>query len=96
MPHPAGGSGARFTVDHSFNEAYAFVGKTGMRLLSTAGELLLATRGVAKDGVTITIVFGSGRVVLGSVCASCWGYGDSCGGSSIGHCSEGLDRAIRR
>jgi hypothetical protein len=68
MPHPTGGHGNGSDPKHSFKEVYDFVGTGGMRFRSTTGESIYARQGLARDGVTPTIVFQGERNRHGSTC----------------------------
>jgi hypothetical protein len=95
MAHPDGGHGNRFCPKHSFTKAYAFVGTAGVRFRSTTGEHIYARQGLARDGVTPTIVFIGERNRHGSACKACWGFRVDCNQSRIGQCAEALDSAIK-
>jgi hypothetical protein len=94
MAHPNGGKGNRFSPKHSFAQASAFVGTKGVTFRSTTGEQIYAQRGMARDGVTPTIVFNGERTRHGSVCRACWGFRVDCNQSRIGQCAEALDAII--
>jgi hypothetical protein len=96
MAHPNGGQGAWFNPQHSFEEAYAFVGSSGVGFLSTTNEHIQARRGLARDRVTPTIAFQGERTRQGSACKSCWGFRVNCNQTRIGQCAEALDSAIKR
>jgi hypothetical protein len=72
MAHPARGSGSTFSVKHSFAKAYEFVGSKGVTFRSTTGERIDANQGMARDGITRTIVFVGEHSRHGSTCAACW------------------------
>jgi hypothetical protein len=91
MAHPNGGHGNKFNPKHPFTEVYNFVGSGGIRFHSTTGESIYARRGLARDGVTPTIVFQGERNKHGSTCEACWGFRIDCNQSRIGHCAEALD-----
>ena len=95
MAHPARGSGSTFSVKHSFAQAYDFVGSKGVTLRSTTGERIDANQGMARDGITRTIVFVGEHSRRGSTCAACWGFRIDCNGSRIGQCAEALDGVVR-
>jgi hypothetical protein len=94
MAHPAGGSGSVLNTKHSFKEAYDFVGSKGATFQSTTGEKIVVNQGMARDGITRTIVF-VGKTRHGSACSSCWGFRTDCNKSRIGQCAEALDATIR-
>jgi len=93
MPHPHGGRGNTFDTHHSFAEGYQYVGPRGVDFQSTTNETIWAKQGMARDGITRTIVF-QGRTRHGNVCESCWGHRLNCSGTRMGQCVEGLDREI--
>lgn len=94
MAHPNGGQGNSFNPNHSFDQAYAFVGTKGVEFQSTTGERIHAREGVAGDGVTLTIVFVGERNRHGSACKACWGFRIDCNQSRIGQCVEALNKII--
>ena len=94
MAHPYGGHGNTFETVHTFAQAHAAIGD-GLQFPSTTGENISATRGMAADGVTETIVFVGERGRHGNVCEHCWGFRDACTQTHIGHCVEALDRFLR-
>jgi hypothetical protein len=91
MAHPKGGSGTRFNPQHSFPDAYAFVGAAGVTINSTTGERIVVRRGIAGDVETTTLVFTGEKNVHGRACKACWGFRNDCNGSWIGQCAEALD-----
>jgi hypothetical protein len=93
MAHPNGGQGNRFPTRHTFEQAYALIGN-GLHFRSTTNENISATRGMAGNGVTLTIVFSGERSRHGNVCRKCWGFRDACTRSHIGQCVEALDQAL--
>lgn len=95
MAHPARGSGSTFAAKHSFAKAYEFVGSTGAKFSSTTGKKIDAHQGMARDGITRTIVFVGEHTRHGSTCAACWGFRIDCNGSRIGQCAEALDGVVR-
>jgi hypothetical protein len=94
MAHPNGGKGNWLNPSHSFEDAYKFVGISGLRFFSTTGEAILARQGTTKDGSIPTIVFEGARNRHGSACKVCWGYSIDCCQSRVGHCAKKLDDAI--
>ncbi len=94
MPHPEGGQGNIFPMQHTFDEAYRYIGVDGIVYESTTGEEIHAERGFAQDGVTPTIVLNGERHVHGRVCRECWGFRQSCTGERVGQCVEPLDNII--
>jgi hypothetical protein len=94
MAHPNGGHGSWFNPQHSFEEAYAFVGTSGVGFLSTTNEHIQARHGLAKDGVTPTIVFHGEQNRQGSACKACWGFRVDCNKTRIGQCAQALDSAV--
>lgn len=94
MAHPNGGQGNRFNTNHSFVQAYTFVGSEGVEFLSTTGEHIYARQGLARDGVTLTIVFIGERNRHGSACNACWGLRVDCNQSRIGQCAEALEKIL--
>ena len=94
MPHPQGGQGNMFQTQHTFDEAYAFVGVNGVEFESTTGEQMRAEQGIAQDGITPTIVLNGERHIHGRVCHACWGYRQSCTGERIGQGVEPLDDIV--
>jgi hypothetical protein len=95
MPHPARGSGSTFAAKHSFAKAYEFVGSKGVTFRSTTGAKINANQGMARDGITRTIVFVGEHSRHGSTCAACWGFRIDYNGSRIGQCAEALDGVVR-
>lgn len=95
MAHPNSGQGSRFYPKHTFTEAYTFVGADGVEFRSTTGERIHARQGLARDGVTPTIVFIGERNRHGSACKACWGFRVDCNQSRIGQCAEALDLVIK-
>lgn len=95
MAHPNGGSGNTFSARHTFAEAHAFIGTKDLRFCSTTGEEITARQGLAKDGVTGTIVFVGEHTRHGNVCEACWGFRIDCNGSRIGQCAQALDSIVR-
>lgn len=71
MPHPNGSRGNPLPVRHTFQQAYAHVGVDGISFHSTTAEAMTATRGVAQDGVTTTLILSGERHVAGRVCEAC-------------------------
>ncbi len=57
MPHPNGGSAARFHTRHTFAEVRELIGENGITFDSTTHERIKATQGFARDNLTPTIVF---------------------------------------
>lgn len=94
MAHPDGGHGNFFQTRHTFNQALAYVGNGKITFQSTTGENIIATRGMAQDGVTPTIVFEGENNRHGNVCHACWGYRSNCSKTRIGQCTEALDQQI--
>jgi hypothetical protein len=94
MAHPNGGNGNWFNPSHSFEDAYKFVGISGLRFFSTTGEAILARQGTTRNGSIPTIVFEGARNRHGSACKACWGYSIDCCQSRVGHCAKKLDEAI--
>lgn len=94
MPHPRGGQGNRFNPKHSFAQAYAFVGTKGVKFRSTTGERIYERQGIAKDGITPTIVFMGERNRHGSACSACWEFRKDFNQSRIGQCAEALDAVV--
>ena len=94
MAHPNGSQGNKFYPKHSFGQAYTFVGIQGVKFRSTTGEHIQARQGLARDGVTLTIVFIGERNRHGSACKACWGFRVDCNQSRIGQCAEALDKII--
>lgn len=94
MAHPSGGKGNTFRTKHSFQQAFTHVGVKGIKFNSTTGEQILATQGIARDGLTKTIVFVGQKSRHGSTCAACWGYRVDCNKSRIGQCTEALDKSF--
>lgn len=94
MPHPHGSDGNPIAINHTFRQAYAHVGLAGFEFISSTGELMRASQGLAGDGVTPTIVLRGQNSVHGRVCAACWGNSASCTGERIGHAVAPLDEAI--
>ena len=94
MPHPDGGHGNYFNPVHTFDQAYAYVGGGNVSFTSTTGERITARRGMARDGVTPTLVFEGENCVHGNVCHACWGYRSNCSRTRIGQCVEALDGRI--
>lgn len=92
MPHPNGGKGNYFGPLHAFEQAYEQVGHRGLVFASTTGESIHARQGLARDGITLTILFQGENNIHGNVCHSCWGYRCNCSGARIGQCTEALDR----
>lgn len=92
MSHPNGGHGNNFRALHTFEQAYAYVGEDGMPFISTTGKRITARRGMARDGITKTIVFKGTNCIHGNVCYACWGYRENCSRTRIGQCTEALDR----
>jgi hypothetical protein len=93
MPHPNGGQGNNFRVFKSFTRAFKAVGPRGIAFRSTTGRDVRATQSLTRDGVTQVIRFreaNSGSSA--SVCAECWGYRQSCGGTRIG---QSFNRVVR-
>jgi len=95
MAHPNGGMGNIFKTKHSFSQAYAHIGAKGIKFTSTTGEQISATQGIARDGVTKTIVFVGEHSRHGSACAACWGNRVDCNKSRIGQCAEALDKSFK-
>ena len=94
MPHPNGSTGNVLHVAHSFAQAHAHVGRAGVAFVSTTGEAMTATQGLAGDGVTPTIVLQGQSHAHGRVCPACWGYVTSCTGERIGQAVSPLDLAV--
>lgn len=94
MPHPNGSNGNPLPITHTFAQIYASVGQAGLEFLSTTGEPMTASQGLAGDRVTPTIVLRGQNNVHGRVCASCWGYTISCTGERIGQAVVPLDEAV--
>jgi hypothetical protein len=95
MPHPNGGQGSNFRVLKSFAKAFNAVGSRGLAFPSTTGRDVRATQSLTRDGATQVIRFreaNSGSTA--TVCAECWGYRQSCGGTRIGQYVEALDRRL--
>jgi hypothetical protein len=92
MAHPDGGHGNYFNPTHSFEQAYAFVGKGGVVFRSTTNEEITARQGLAGDGMTPTIAFQGEKSRHGNVCPACWGYRGNCSETRIGQCTEALDK----
>jgi hypothetical protein len=91
VPHPNGGQGNACAVHHTFQHVYTHIGMNGVQFTSTTGETMTATRGVAQDGITVTIILTGERHVHGRVCAACWGYMQSCTGERVGQAVAPLD-----
>jgi hypothetical protein len=94
MPHPNGGQGNTFPMNHTFDEAFAFVGTGGWQFSSTTGEAISARLALADDCVTEIISFHGERSYHGNVCSACWGFRMNCSGKRIGQCVEALDAVI--
>jgi hypothetical protein len=94
MAHPNGGQGNRFTINHSFIQAYNLIGPAGLDFVSTTGEHIHAKQGIARDGKTQTIVFIGERNRHGSTCQACWGFRVDCNQARIGQCAEALDKFL--
>lgn len=92
MPHPDGGHGNYFNPTHSFEQAYNYVGEGATVFTSTTGERIVAKRGMARDGITSTIVFEGENSRHGNVCPACWGYRSNCSKTRIGQCTEAMDK----
>lgn len=90
MAHPDGGRGKPFPTEHTFAQAYAFVGAKGQKFLSTTNEDITAKQSFAKDKATPIIVFWGEYSRHGAVCEACWGFPLDCNGSRIGHCVKPL------
>jgi len=95
MPHPNGSTGNPLHVVHTFAQTYTYIGHAGLAFLSTTGEPMTASRGLAGDGLTPTIVLQGQNSVHGRVCAACWGNTRSCTGEWIGQAVTPLDTATR-
>lgn len=95
MPHPNGSNGNLLAVVHTFAEAYSCVDAKEIEYLSTTGEQMSASVGVAGDGVTPTIVLRGLNHVHGRVCAACWGFMTSCTGERIGQAVSTLDEVVQ-
>jgi hypothetical protein len=95
MPHPLGSNGTPLPIKHNFRQAYAYVGQLGVEFASTTGEPMIASLGLAGDGITPTIVLRGRNNVHGRVCAACWGYSESCTGERVGHTVTPLDEAVQ-
>lgn len=95
MAHPVGGSGSRLVAEHGFAKVFEFVGTKGVTFRSTTGEAIYATRGVALDRITPTIVFMGERNRHGSACPRCWGFRIDCNQARIGQCAQALDQLVR-
>ncbi len=93
MAHPNGGENP-FSVQHTFSQAFNFVGPGGFTFFSTTGEQIHARQGWASDKKTRTIVFHGERNVHGRVCHACWGFRVDCNQSRVGQCAEALDELI--
>lgn len=94
MGHPNGSDGNALPVERTFAEAYACVAGAGRAFVSTTGEPMTATQGLAGDGVTPTIVLQGQNYVHGRVCAACWGYVTSCTGERVGQAVAPLDAIV--
>lgn len=95
MPHPNGSNGNVLAVIHTFAEAYSYVGRRDIEFLSTTGEQMTASQGIAGDGVTPTIVLRGLNHVHGRVCSACWGFMTSCTGERIGQAVSTLDEVVQ-
>lgn len=94
MAHPNGGRGNTFKTNHTFAQAFRYVGSHGVSFRSTTGEEIFARHGKTRDGDIDTIVFIGERSRHGNVCEACWRYRIDCNGSRIGQCAEALDDVI--
>lgn len=95
MPHPNGSNGNLLAVTHSFAEAYSCVSRGEIEYLSTTGEQMTASLGVAGDGITPIIVLRGLNHAHGRVCAACWGFMTSCTGERIGQAVSTLDEVVQ-
>src|SRR5262245_44119307 len=93
MPHPDGGRGSRFATQHTFRQAYGRV-QDRLQFQSTTGENIIARRQTRTRSAVPAIAFDGENHTHGSVCEGCWGFRESCQGSWIGQCVEGLDRFL--
>ena len=94
MAHPNGSNGNTLPVTHTFAQAYAYVAGTRRNFISTTGEPMTATQGLAGDGVSPTIVLQGQNHVHGRVCSACWGYMTSCTGERVGQAVAPLDAIV--
>ena len=94
MGHPNEGKGNTFSIGHSFEEVYEYIGPHGISFISTTGEKIFARRGLTRDKSTATIVFLGEKNRHGSACKACWGNRIDCTGSRIGQCAEALDQSF--